>query len=1029
MKKLVILGIIYYCDFILPAKAFACGENNVLCAARSNQESSSYISSVSLALANQKSANPPPGLAGERKDKFPLNSYIPPAHSKPRAKQASRSHLIPINFKKKPIVLSDASDSLDRKRAQSVKSSDKLNRIAAKKESDYFKSISLALANLASAKNPSRVAVNKSYLGTVEEINQNSIVETKKKHSEKQSNKTLNVIDADEKATAVGHLYDTSASYNPLYEGLISGNNLAAQALHKGDYKGAISLYQQALVVNPNDKDAAIGLMRAQILKGNYEYAKQSLSLYKNKFGEDEQFLIEQARLLILTNQLQKAYEAINGLLVKNPTNKLLISMQKYISTRLKASPIKNPEFTQISTQDEEAGSELDSGNYKKSLTMLLQSYSSDPNNRVALKYIIRAYLFSENYPEAAKYLAIYKNKFGADNNYLIEEARYYALTRNRTKALELLRPLLANDPTSTVLLKIQKYALQTPEATVANPLTSLSNQKAQQLAFLNKYSSNGRTQDLANLSPQALANLAAKKHDANLYFQAAKAYTQVDDKFKALAMIDEALKISNSDYLQLKAEIADDETAYLIYKEMYEANPNNAKIILALARKASATNRLDESSLYYSIYLKLHPEDKKALLEYAYIESWKGNDRRSVGLLNQYRTEFEISDDYLIERSRILASATRQTESLAIADALLPTHPNNYDLHYAKATALFYNHQPIEMFQSLDKVNQLQPGTEETLGLDAFLTTPYRNFVSADANYSYDSDTVVITKVPVTGKYFLSPVSAILLNFTPERLSARPSSGLNPINGDRSLMLYNYMLGMEQRFNPALGAIGMLGLAQPTQGKNTLIYEGDAFFMVNDITNLNFQFKRSYYDQSARAVSLGVLQNLNQVDILYQPCLLCYVNLRASYSNFSDTNKQTFGNLDVGTSVLATQYFNVRAGATAQWQSFAKQLTNGYYDPRAYQFYNLNSNVYYKYSDNIGYELGLGFGVQRDETLNNFRQANDFTLRAYYGIYEDWYLILTAAHSTRGRMIAANANNSSIYRVSAFQVQLTRRF
>lgn len=765
----------------------------------------------------------------------------------------------------------------------------------------------------------------------------------------------------------------------------------ALAAMSNDDPKTAINLYTKVLANNPNNKAAMIGLIRAELIAGEYPAARKELDLYKAKFGEDTQYLGEQVRYLVFNDQNEQAQAILTPLLKKDPSNDVLLDLQQFIN--------EHPHGNKIATN---TGNPQDT-----TQTPALNDKDAKINE------INNVLVTGKNYNQAKKLLDAYKTQYGEDDKYQTELARYYALTNQPSKSLAIVNPLLEKDPTNSDLQSIKQYAETHHEAPAS---ASGGGKHIPSIAVAASY--------------ERRAN--ATKNPAD-YQQASLAYSQAGDDKKALANINRALDLdpTNPQYLLRRAEIAnnvDDQlTVYDTYTALYVTNPNNKKIILGLARASSRVGKTDESTYLYSIYTTRYPHEPTPLIEYAYNESWSGNDRGAVNLLDRYRAIFGATDEYWIARARIISSADRPREALCIVQAMMPKYPDNYDLNYANVTALYYNNQPIEMFQALARLNRLQPGTEETDGLNAFIWTPYRNTVGIDLYDSFDSDTVKISRATLAGTYYLTPKTFLLGNIFAERLSASISSGLNPVEGGHAIKLTGFSAGVNQRINPIIALQGLVGAAHASDGENALTYQGDAFIRATDTLRGDLMIKRAFYDQSARAVSRGVKQNLFQAGVDYQPCLQCYLDFTAAYATFSDNNTERYLEFQPAANIIATERWNIRMGVDGQWQGFSRHAGDGYYDPFNYHYYSFITDIYLKQNDNIGYEFNIGLGTQKDETFTTYAPANDVSGRVYIGIYQDWYLVAMAGASTRGRSIAQNPNIGQ-YRVYNFDLALTRR-
>lgn len=777
----------------------------------------------------------------------------------------------------------------------------------------------------------------------------------------------------------------------------------------------------------PAEKNAAITRIQNYSLEGDYKDAETSLSDYQKRFGIDDAYTTEEARYLALNGNSQDALKLVEPLLKKDPKNSTLLIIKNYALTHSATATAtataisSNPEFPEISPEVQAAEAASDAGDYTKAMLLYKQALSKSPDDKSALIGLARTYLFLENYTTGESILGQYKQKYGEDDRYLTEKARDLAFRDHSQQSLDVLAPLLKKYPSNDALLDIKNYATKRlkshPEGL--------------------KHAVEETT--VKTIPPIITANNAAafarrRGTDANDYAIAAKDYLDANDAKNALVMINDALKLDpvNSKNLLMKAEIAKSlnkkAQVYQAYQQLYAMNPTNPKIILGLARAAGDVNKLDQSSCLYQRYLKMVPNDKKAWLEYAYILSWRGNDRYAVWTLDKYRRRFGDSDNYLAERARILASATRYTESFAVVNRVLPRLPNNYDLNFANTTDFYYNNQPIEMYKSFKRVRAIEPNTDETNGLWDLINTPYRSNIGLEGYYSRDSDGIRISRLPISAQYYLSPLTSFIANVTPERLSAPMGGGLNPIEGGHAISLPGFNIGANHRISPNLALQGLIGAQYASNNQKSFNYEADAFINPLDTLTINLQAKRAFYDLSPRAVSLGVKQNLGQVTLIWQPCLQCYLTVNGQYATFTDTNNMRLVDFSPSVEVISSAKFNVKLGIEGEYFKFAKQLYDGYYNPSNYKYGSGVADIYYKYSDNIGYETSIGLGLQRDETFTSWRAANDYSVKAYYGIYQDWYLVLSGAYSTRGRSIALNPGIGT-YWIYAFDAAITRRF
>lgn len=122
----------------------------------------------------------------------------------------------------------------------------------------------------------------------------------------------------------------------------------------------------------------------------------------------------------------------------------------------------ENPEFPNLSIKAKQNQETLEKG-IAEPLALYEQLTNLDENDKIELLNQIRAEIIHANYDTAELYLGLYADEFGEDNRYLTEKARLYSLNGKAGEALDILRPMLENDPTNDKLLDIQAYALVQP--------------------------------------------------------------------------------------------------------------------------------------------------------------------------------------------------------------------------------------------------------------------------------------------------------------------------------------------------------------------------------------------------------------------------------------------------------------------------------------------------------------------------------------------------------------------------------------
>src|SRR4029453_7984444 len=120
---------------------------------------------------------------------------------------------------------------------------------------------------------------------------------------------------------------------------------------------------------------------------------------------------------------------------------------------------------------------------------------------------------------------------------------------------------------------------------------------------------------------------------------------------------------------------------------------------------------------------------------------------------------------------------------------------------------------------------------------------------------------------------------------------------------------------------------------------------------------------------------------------------------------------------------VARTEHVNLDFGLLAHRFGATQDLNNGYYDPRKYEYYSVVVAPYWKMSENVGINMSVGMGGQRDDSSSAFRLGGNASVEASFGIYERWLLKVHASTTTNRRL------GSGAFRGNSGGVVLLRRF
>lgn len=577
-------------------------------------------------------------------------------------------------------------------------------------------------------------------------------------------------------------------------------------------------------------------------------------------------------------------------------------------------------------------------------------------------------------------------------------------------------------------------------------------------------------TQKNDKASADALAHVSPFfPNNVKLLQSIALQYTYAKQYSKALPYQDKALALdpNNLTYLKNKADILIEmknyKGAYLVYQKILALSPNDIKSLLSMAdaltvlqqyqfafqtynkvlelqpRNKTALlgiidlyliqNSYEKTLKAIDYYLQFYPKDKSQRILAANIKTWQEAYGQSYKLLQNYKNTFGPDLNYQRTTAYLYSLAGRPDLSNEILAPLLAKHPNDYDLMQTKTYADNNSGHILEALMDLEKVNQLKPNIPDTQRLNAEILTPLRSNIGADGYFFRGSDSIRIARGGLNGVYFLSPLTQLSAGVSEENVQAAPDSGLTPIYGGTGVNFVNYWVGATHQFSPKYALTGRLGNNQIINQNNNLNYQAAALFRLNDYVSGSIESTRTVYDTSPLTLSLGINQNLYGLNLNLRPGLDTYIELKGQYLTYTDGNSEWLGKIYPHKTVWVYEKLKLDLGIETYLYGYAEQLNNGYYDPSFYQIYSAVGVLNYRPNANTNYVLRGAAGPQKDETFQNYALGWDVAGQAEYGIYQDWYLSLTASYSNQLGGAATVGTPADGYHCYDFSARLVRRF
>jgi len=528
----------------------------------------------------------------------------------------------------------------------------------------------------------------------------------------------------------------------------------------------------------------------------------------------------------------------------------------------------------------------------------------------------------------------------------------------------------------------------------------------------------------------EALENAVRySSEDPGLYFKLSKVYSELQKPQLALDAIERAIELDpdNVEYLNDRGLLANWLSKYHIasksFQRVVELSPDEEQARLNLARSQMWGGDLDEAAETFREYTKRHPDDKKVLMEYIKVESWRGDFAVALEALEQYRERFGAEEVYQREKSRLLAWAERPTEAMAINDNLLKSYPNDYELNYTRTVALKGGNRPREAVESLAKLEEVRPESEDTADINRYIKTSLRSNINLGAFYANDSDDISIRRLELYGAHFLSPETQLQAGAEGESLRAKRGSGLDTINGHSRISHKKLWVGVEHRYNPKLLLSGRLGQGKVSGKSKHGLYRLGLLYQPADNWRINLRHDRDLYALSPRSVSLRIRQSITNLDLSWQPNLKYFIDGGASYARYSDHNSRWEFQFAPRRAVYRGEDVNLDLGVSGHWFGFRKDLNNGYWDPEWYRRYAATAFSYWKIDDDNGISAALSLGWHKDDTMGSYKFGEDVVLDGFFGIYRDWMLRVRLGYAERYGEAGGGYDGYTAY------VTITRRF
>ena len=514
----------------------------------------------------------------------------------------------------------------------------------------------------------------------------------------------------------------------------------------------------------------------------------------------------------------------------------------------------------------------------------------------------------------------------------------------------------------------------------------------------------------------------------ADLWVRISRIEATRDDPRAALEALERAVELEPDDveHLRARAELAS-------WAGDYERAADSHRRILALtgapsaelglARIAAWQGRTATSIGHYHEYLRMEPSDSVATIELARQETWRGDARAALKVLDGYRERFGETVDYRIERGRALVTGGRPRAAIEILEPLVAERPGDYEARLVLTLALSDAGRRRDAVGSAEELARIDVANPRTAEVRAYVMAPIRSSVRPRYEYYDDSDDVRHDLYGVDVGVELSSRARLVGEVSLTDVSSEPGSGLAPLDGDETVRETAGDVGVITSLEGAGELEGRLGIASiDDDGAELFTGLFAARLTPSDRMAVTLAVHRDFLDVSARSLDIGIERTGARAQVRVSPAIGWTIDAGASRESYSG-NKRWEARLAISDGVLRRQLVNVDLGVASRWLWFEEDRDSGYYDPARYEQHLGVVSTYWKLGDQSGLSVRGAIGAFRDDEIEDFERSLEAAAEATFGITTDWSLVARAAWLDNVRSVtgAFSATGAGLY--------LTRRF
>jgi tetratricopeptide (TPR) repeat protein len=464
-------------------------------------------------------------------------------------------------------------------------------------------------------------------------------------------------------------------------------------------------------------------------------------------------------------------------------------------------------------------------------------------------------------------------------------------------------------------------------------------------------------------------------------------------------------------------------------YAKILKTNPKDEEAAYKVALAQSwQPAKMDTASSNFDDFLKKHPAHKEALIAYANLECWRQNPSKAFALLDRYKVKFGATKEYLSTQARLLTLTGFYNQALVINGPLLATNPDDYDLLYTNVSALHKANRFKEARTELQKLKKIQPDKKDTQELEKIFLSLEESILSTGINYYQDNQGIKNVMFPLSLDWAYNDSLHFVFKGLHEVLFARKNSGLETLDKKTSIYDNSVLAGVKWRIMPRLALVATAGDLKIQHLSNKFIYLLNANLVLAENANLDLFHSRDLYrpylfPTSPKAVSKGIVEDLTNVKLFWQPLLKTFIKAQLGYSTLSDGNDYAHVYFSPTKKIALNAKSNLTFGANVDFLSFAQQLHHGYYDPKLHQEYLAIAGLSYSPTTYLSSDISMGAGLHRDQLTEGFQPAYSAYGSVFY-VVAPWEVNISGDYTFRG-----NSPGCKSFQGFSAEAQLTLRF